>query len=99
MKAHNAGDGRHRIAAAASLNSALLRVVSCPGMASSQEEDTLSLWHHAHAALVVLGLTSLRDFSRTLALMFSTCSTTLFLVAPETEPSPTPSTGATRKRV
>ena len=58
----------------------LLSVVLCQGMASSQEEDTLCLWRQAHAALVVLGLTSFRNFSRTLAHMFSTSSTTLFLV-------------------
>ena len=88
-----AGEGRHRFVAAASRNSALLRVVSCPGMARSQAEDTLSLCLQAQAALVDLGLTMFRAFTSILALVFSTASVIAFLVAPDTEPLPTPSTG------
>ena len=49
--AAQAGDGRHKLAAAASPNSLLVSLVSVPGQASSQADDTLSLCLHAHAAL------------------------------------------------
>ena len=57
-----AGDARQRLAAAASANSALLRLVPWPGLARSHAEETLSLCFQAQAALVVFGRTKLSAF-------------------------------------
>ena len=81
-----AGEVRHKFAAAASANSLLESLVSGPGQAKSQAEDTLSLCLQAHAALVLLGLMRSSAFAKTFALVHSIASTThryikqLFLV-------------------
>ena len=90
--AAHAGEGRQRFAAAASANSLFVSRVSVPGQARSQADETLSLCLHAQAALVLVGLTSSRALAKTLALVHSIASTTLFLVLPDVEPSPRPST-------
>ena len=86
--ARQAGDGRHKFAAAASVNSLLDILVSGPGQASSQADDTLSRCFHAHAALVVVGLTKLRAFVKIFDLVHSIASTIFFLVSPVVEPPP-----------
>ena len=86
--AAQAGDGRHKLAAAASPNSLLVSLVSVPGQASNQADDTLSLCFHAHAALVLLGLTRERALVNTFALVHSIASTTLPRVLPDVDPSP-----------
>ena len=57
-----AGDGRHKLDAAASENSALVREVLWPGIARSHADEILSRCLHAHAGLMDFGLTSLRAF-------------------------------------
>ena len=52
----HAGEGKERLAAAASLNSALVRLVSTPGPARIQEEESLSLCLHPMTCLSFLGL-------------------------------------------
>ena len=84
--AAQAGEWRHRFAAAASANSLLDSLVSGPGQAKSQADDTLSLCFQAQAALVLLGLTSSRAFAKTFALVHSIASTTL----PDVDPYPRP---------
>ena len=81
-----AGEGRQRLLAAALANSAFDSVVSAEGSARTNEEEILSLWRQAQAALVLLGRTKVKAFSRTLALVFSLASTTLPRVSPVTEP-------------
>ena len=66
-----AGEVRHKFAAAASANSLLESLVSGPGQAKSQAEDTLSLCLQAHAALVLLGLMRSSAFAKTFALVHS----------------------------
>ena len=88
--ATQAGEGRQRLAAAASANSLFASLVSGPGQAKSQADDTLSLCFQAQAALVLVGLTSSRALAKTFALVHSIASTTLFLVSPDVEPSPRP---------
>ena len=78
------------MAAAASANSLFASLVSGPGQARSQADDTLSLCFQAQTALVLVGLTSSRALAKTLALLHSIASTTLFLVLPDVEPSPRP---------
>ena len=70
----HAGDGRQRFAAAASANSLFKSLVSEPGQARSQADETLSLCLQAQAALVLVGLMSSRDFAKTLALVHSIAS-------------------------
>ena len=94
--AAQAGDGRHKLAAAASPNSLLVNLVSVPGQANNHADDTLSLCLHAHAALVLLGLTSERAFVSTFALVHSIASTTLPRVLPDVDPSPNPSSAVVR---
>ena len=86
--ARQAGDGRHKFAAAASVNSLFDILVSGPGHASSQADDTLSRCFHAHAALVVVGLTKPRAFVKIFDLVHSIASTIFFLVAPVVQPPP-----------
>ena len=69
--AAQAGEGRQRLAAAASANSLFASLVSGPGQAKSQAEDTLSLCFQAQAALVRVGLTSSRALANTFALVHS----------------------------
>ena len=88
-----AGELRHKFAAAASANSLLESLVSGPGQAKSQAEDTLSLCLQAHAALVLLGLMRSSAFAKTFALVHSIASTTLPLVFPVVDPSPKPAKG------
>ena len=63
-----AGDGSQRFAAAASANSLFESLVSEPGQARSQADETLSLCLQAQAALVLVGLMSSRDFAKTLVI-------------------------------
>ena len=84
---------RHKFAAAASANSLLESLVSGPGQAKSQAEDTLSLCLQAYAALVLLGLMRSSAFTKTVALVHSIASTTLPLVFPVVDPSPKPAKG------
>ena len=70
--------------------------MSVPGQASSQADDTLSLCFQAQAALVLLGRTSSRAFAKTFALEHSIASTTLPLVLPDVDPSPSPTSGVAR---
>ena len=69
-----------------SANSAFESAVPAEGSARIQEEEILSLWRQAQAALVLLARTEVRAFSSTLARSFSLASTTLPLVSPVTEP-------------
>ena len=71
------------------------RVVSPPGSASLQAEETLSSCIQAQAALVVLGLTSSNDLASSFEWRSSRAVTTFPLVAPHTESPPTPSTART----
>ena len=64
-----AGEGRQRLLAAASLNSALVSAVSAEGSARTQEDKILSLWRQAQAALL-FGQKKVKVFLRTLAPVF-----------------------------
>ena len=91
-----AGEGKHKLVAATSENSAFVSVVSEPGMANTQAEDTLSLCFQLKAALVFGGTNSFRTFVKMLALVFSLASTIRPLVSPETDFPPIPSVGVAR---
>ena len=70
-KSEQAGLGRHRLAAAASLNSALVRDESAPGKANSQAEEILSLCFHARTGLAFLGWYNASALERSRARDFS----------------------------
>ena len=91
-----AGEGKQRLDAPASENSAFESLVPPVGRARSHEEETLSLCFHPHAAVVLLGCTLSSTLFRTLAFSCSPASTRRLLVSPETEPFPRPGNGVAK---
>ena len=86
-----AGEGRQSEAAAASENSALVRLVSGPGRACSQAADSLPLWSQDHTGRLVrscLGCIS-NPFLTNFAQVTSRSSATFPLVLPSRDTPPT----------